>query len=232
MDAVAGIQTQARAALSAQKKREEALNLKVLILTIDKFVQGLVSRLENPNKSWIGSPSPPVEGDMKYNSCVKSIQARIGNVLVYRSLYGNYPPQYETLKKILEKTIPSRSPKDKYNEPKIEFLYRFKQLFLIIMQGGDPDCKSYVRILNLFISETKSDEYHFDYKDLYAKLDAIIRKVDLKIEMEQVKEEIEMVTAELVLEAKKNMPNPPGKGGRKSYRRKIPNRKSRKVRRV
>lgn len=194
-----------------QKRKDEALILKGLIVTIDKFVEALQSRLENPNKSFgfIGSPAPPAEGDMKYNSCVKSFQSRIGNVLSYRSLYGNIPPQYEKVRKLLEKTFPSRSPKDKYSDPKIEFLYGFRNLFLDISQGGYEDCKPYQRIVNLFMKSTKGEEYKFDYDALLTELTKIIKKVDSKAEMAEVKEVIEMAIALNTLETKQSLPVPP-----------------------
>lgn len=207
MDTVAGIQS--------QKKRDEATILKGLILTIDKFVEGLANRLENPNKAFgfLGSPAPPAEGDMKYNSCVKSFQSRIGNVLAYRSLYGTSPLQYEKLRKLLEKTFPSRSPKDKYDNPKIEFLYGFRNLFLDISQGGYEDCKPYQRIINLFVKSTKSEEYKFDYDALLLELSKIIKKVDSKIENAEAKEIIEMAMAMITLEAKQKLPLPPTESG-------------------
>ncbi len=211
MDTLAGIKAQGMADKAAQKKKDEALILKALIVTIDKFVESLASRLENPNKSFgfLGSPAPPAETDTKYNSCVKSFQSKIGNVLSYRSLYGNSPPQYEKVRTLLEKTIPSTSPKDKYSDPKIEFLYGFQKLFSDISLGGYEDCKPYQRIVNLFMKSTKGEKDKFNYDSLVTELSRIIKKVDSKAEMAEVKEVIEMAIALNTLESKRAMPLPP-----------------------
>ena len=179
---------------------------------IDKFVQTLVERLQKPKNNWLSQPTAVDETkDTKFKDCPKELQSYIGNVLGYRAAFGAAPPQYEQLRAILEKTVPQRSPKDKYNNPKVEFAYRMGYLLMII---SDPSfsktnlkaCKPYGNVVSLLDA---SDKEKAAYAGLFNILNGIVRKVKNKIENKEADEVIAQMKTAYSTDLKAKMPAVP-----------------------
>lgn len=196
-----------------QKIKAEVVILKKVLGEIDRFIENLTERLENPNKTLLGKPSAVKADDVKFKDCPKAIQSLIGNVLKYRPLFGNAPPQYAKLQGILEQTIPNTSPKDKYTDPKVEFFHRMRNLMLILQDPKSADkvpaCKPYVRVVNLLMNTTTDGKDKFKYDGLYTELSNFIKKVDSKAEEAEIKEIVSAITDEYAIDLKYGMPQVP-----------------------
>lgn len=179
---------------------------------IDRFVQTLVERLQKPKNNWLSQPTAVDEmKDTKFKECPKELQSYIGNVLGYRAAFGAAPPQYEQLRAILEKTFSQVSPKNKYENPKIEFAYRMSYLLMII---SDPvfskqnlkTCKPYSNIVILLEPNDKERER---YAGLFNILNGIVRKVKNKIENKEADEVIAQMKTAYSTDLKAKMPAVP-----------------------
>jgi len=213
MNTIASVRSQGQQALSNQKKEDNARVLKGVILTIDKFVESLAERIEKPNKSGIlgfGNPAPLKEGDTKFNSCLGAIKRFIGKGLNYRSAISTpQPAQYDKLQKLFDNLVGVSVLNDAYNEPRIDFIDRFRKLFLMIKDGGLKECEDYPRVKNLFVGTTTKEKDKFDYTALYQELDRVIQPIKNANERKQLDEALEMAMAISVLETKQSLPTPP-----------------------
>lgn len=212
MATLAQVKAQGQASLADQSKRNEAIQMATLLTTIDVFVEGLAERLENPNKAGIfgfGSPAPPAKDDVNYDKCVASIQSKIGNALRFRDAFGPAPSQYSKAKTVLDRMAPSKEPKLKYDNKKVEFLYEFMTLFSDLSQGNQLECSPYQRLVNLFMKSTSGEKYKFDYDALYTELSRILRKVQDPAEQAKINEIVEMAKTEALLSEKQKLPPVP-----------------------
>jgi hypothetical protein len=197
---------------TSQTVKEETLKLKVILSEIDRFVLALTERLQNPNKTILGKPASVSASDNKFQDCPKAIQSYLGDTLNYRSLFGNFPPQYKVLQTLFTNLNLNKVYNQKYDDKRLEFLHRMRNLMLILSNDDSnkvSECKPYVRVLNLLMSTTTSGKDNFKYAGIYRQLREFLSKADSAKDKKEVDELVDMALELDVLERRKGLPNPP-----------------------
>ena len=213
MATVGALKQEARQSMISQAVRDEVRLYKATIIQIDSFVEALVERLENPNKTFFGAKAPVDPSDLKFKECILAIKSYIGNAVNYRkAITKTVPPQYGKLAAMMANIAEGSSLKGKYNIPRFDFLDNFKKFMLFLTQKNTskiPECSPYSRVSNLFNSITKDPKYHFDYQTLYDELNKITKRVDDPTQKAKVNEILDQLEEEIALDVRTTMPYPP-----------------------
>lgn len=224
---------------------------------VDNFIKVLVERLQNPNKTLFGKPSPVGLTDKVYKQCLDQVEEATRPVILLRDRFGKLPEQYVTLESIVKPKF-DKPVSTNYSDDKLNFFDKVLRMFKIVTGKSTEktvdSCKTYVRLVNLFSSTPTKLEDKIDFESIIAGLTELLKPYTRSAEGKsftrgvlstvsgedynrRIGSKVSGITAPLsgFSKAALNIAQSESKPGgirRKTYRRKKAQRKSRKVRRV